>query len=181
MTANKNEQTPLRSYSQLNNFNQRSYTTYGDLKNTHEKRLSPFELRHHFSHKSIYSSKYTNNIIGRRTPRKDLDGNNVRSKSTINFYRSYTSHSFARTPTPNTSNNGQDVLGNADDEESNIERIFIYIPEDPAYSTPDGSNFFIFSGGYVRDTMCNSVFFFNYFGSIFTQFRPGHRPQKAFF
>jgi hypothetical protein len=34
------------------------------------------------------------------------------------------------------------------------------IPEDPAYSTPDGSNFFIFSRRYVRDTMCNSVFFF---------------------
>jgi hypothetical protein len=55
------------------------------------------------------------------------------------------------------------------------------IPEDPAHSTPDGSNFFIFSGRYVRDTMCNSVFFFNYFGSIFTQFRPGYKPQKSFF
>jgi len=128
MTANKNEQTPLQSYSQLNNFNQRPYTAYGNTRNTHDKRLSPFELRHHFSHKSIYSSKYTNNIIGRRTPRKDFDGNNnnnsVRSKSTINFYRSYTSHSFARTPTPNTSTtNGQDAYPttNTDDEESNSE------------------------------------------------------------
>ena len=54
-------------------------------------------------------------------------------------------------------------------------------PEDPAYSTPDRSRFFIFSGHYVRYTMCNSVFFFNYFGHIFTQFRPGYRPQKSFF
>jgi len=38
-----------------------------------------------------------------------------------------------------------------------------------------GSNFFIFSGRYLRDTMGNSVFFFNYFGSIFKQPRPGHR------
>jgi hypothetical protein len=54
------------------------------------------------------------------------------------------------------------------------------LPEDPAYSTPDGSHFFFFSGRYVRGTMCNSVFFFNFFGSIFPHLRPGHRPQKIF-
>jgi hypothetical protein len=40
---------------------------------------------------------------------------------------------------------------------------------------------FFFSGRYVRGTMCNSVFFFNFFGSIFPHLRPGHRPQKSFF
>ncbi len=58
--------------------------------------------------------------------------------------------------------------------------LLLILPEDPAYSTPDVSNFFFFSGRYVRDTMCNSVFFFNFFGSIFTHLRPGHRPQKIF-
>jgi hypothetical protein len=42
-------------------------------------------------------------------------------------------------------------------------KIFNSLPEDPAYSTPDGLNFFIFSGRYVRDTMCNSEFFFQLF------------------
>ncbi len=36
---------------------------------------------------------------------------------------------------------------------------FINISEEPAYSTSDGSNFYFFSGRYVRETMCNSVFF----------------------
>ncbi len=58
--------------------------------------------------------------------------------------------------------------------------LFIYIPEDPAYSTPDGSHFFFFSGRYVRGTMCNCVFFFNFFGSIFPHIRPDHRPKKIF-
>ncbi len=51
-----------------------------------------------------------------------------------------------------------------------IRRCFLlYIPEDPTYSTPDVSNFF-FSGRYVRASMCKSIFFFNYFGSVFRFF-----------
>jgi hypothetical protein len=116
------EETPLKAYSKLNNFNQRPYTAYGGLtKNTHEKMISPFQLRHHFSHKSIYSSKYTNSLIGRRTPRKDFQNDtNGRSKSTINFYRSYTSRSFSKTPTSNA-NVGQNV--DVEEDESNIKEI----------------------------------------------------------
>ncbi len=43
----------------------------------------------------------------------------------------------------------------------------------------DRTSFFF--GRYVRDTMCNYVFFSSYFGSILTQFRPGYSPQKPFF
>jgi hypothetical protein len=61
-------------------------------------------------------------------------------------------------------------------------KISLQIPEDPAYSTPDGSNFYFFSGRYYTGILCATVFlFFSYFGSILTQFRPGHRPQKSFF
>jgi hypothetical protein len=41
---------------------------------------------------------------------------------------------------------------------------------------------FLFFLGVTSGILCATVyFFFNYFGSIFTQFRPGHRPQKSFF
>lgn len=66
-----------------------------------------------------------------------------------------------------------------------IKRKTVYLKkillEDPVQSTPDGSNFFIFSGRYVRDTMSNKVFFSTFFGSIFTQLRPGHRPPEVVF
>jgi hypothetical protein len=36
--------------------------------------------------------------------------------------------------------------------------------------------------GVTSGILCAAVyFFFNYFGYISTQFRPGHRPQKSFF
>jgi hypothetical protein len=48
------------------------------------------------------------------------------------------------------------------------------VPEDPAYSTPDGSNFFIFSGRYVRDTMCvQQCIFFQLFRVHFHTFKTG--------
>ena len=54
------------------------------------------------------------------------------------------------------------------------------IPEDPAYSTPDGPHFFFFLG-VTSGVLCATVFFFfNFFGSIFPHLRPGHRPQKIF-
>ena len=118
--SGRKAETPLSTYSQLNKFTQRPHTAYGGLtKNTHEKMISPFQLRHHFSHKSIYSSKYTNSLIGRRTPRKDFQNDtNGRSKSTINFYRSYTSRSFTKTPTSNTNGGQQNV--DVDEDESNV-------------------------------------------------------------
>ncbi len=55
------------------------------------------------------------------------------------------------------------------------------IPEDPAYSTPDVSNFF-FSGRYVRDTMCNSIFFFQLFRVHFHTIKTGTlTPEIVFF
>ena len=51
--------------------------------------------------------------------------------------------------------------------------FLVDIPEDPAYSTPDGSHFFFFSGRYVRGTMCNSVFFFQLFRVHFPTFKTG--------
>jgi hypothetical protein len=59
------------------------------------------------------------------------------------------------------------------------------IPEDPAYSTPDGSKFFIFSRRYVRDTMCNSVFFSTISGpfshNLDRDIGPGSRFFEFFF
>ena len=46
--------------------------------------------------------------------------------------------------------------------------IWFRLPEDPAYSTPDGSNFFFISGRYARDTVCISVFFFSIISGPFS-------------
>ena len=50
---------------------------------------------------------------------------------------------------------------------------FSKLPEDPEYSTPDGSHFLFFPGRYVRDTMCNSVFFFQLFRVHFQTIKTG--------
>ena len=95
-----NSPSPPRSTSRLNTSQQRPYTSYGDTTNR-KKIISSFELKRHFSHKSIYSSKFTNNIVGRRS-RTDFE-NGARSKSTLNYYRAYTSHSFLKSQSPNQS------------------------------------------------------------------------------
>jgi hypothetical protein len=54
--------------------------------------------------------------------------------------------------------------------------------EDPAYIVHRTDRTFLFFLGVTSGILCATMyFFFNYFGSIFTQIRLGHKPQKSFF
>ena len=57
----------------------------------------------------------------------------------------------------------------------------IKLPEDPINSIPEVSVFLFFSCLPVRGTMCNMVLFLKISGSIFTPFRPWHRPLEFVF
>ena len=62
-----------------------------------------------------------------------------------------------------------------------IINIYIY-RKTPHIVVPRTDRTFLFFLGVTSGILCATVyFFFNYFGSIFTQFRPGHRPQKSIF
>ena len=59
---------------------------------------------------------------------------------------------------------------------------FLLIPEDPVINSLLGVSYFLFfSVPPVWDTVCNMVIFLKIVGPIFTQLRPGHRPQELFF
>jgi hypothetical protein len=61
-----------------------------------------------------------------------------------------------------------------------ILKLFFKYRKTPHIVPRTDSTFFLFLG-VTSGILCATVyFFFNYFGSIFTQLRPGHRPQKIF-